>query len=103
MTTASDADYRMIEALLKAGVFKKIQSGLIPNEQGTIIITCADGDRITDLLTHHWNICNGHHCHHTLSLNGGPLLIPKCSPIATDGEGIVLLKHIYNGHRLKKM
>jgi hypothetical protein len=98
---ASEADYKLIRALREAGVLKNLNGDLIPAERGTIVIPCADGDRLTDLLTTHWGACNGHPCHHTLSLNGGPLLIPAKSPVARLGEGRVLLEHAYAGHKLK--
>ncbi len=103
MTKATEADFQMIRSLRLAGVLKNMNRDCIPDERGTIIISCADGDRITDILTHHWNICDGHQCHHTFSLNGGPLLIPKDSPIAHYDEGKILLAHILDAHKLKKI
>ncbi len=101
MTTASLADYQLIQTLRGVGVLKDLEGPRIPAERGTIVIPCADGDRITDLLTKHWGVCDGHPCHHTLSLNGGPLLIPESSPIAKLGEGQIIKEHAYGGHRLK--
>jgi hypothetical protein len=101
---ATAEDFELIRELRTSGVFRDFSGELIPSEKGTIVIPCADGDRITDILTHHWGACNGHPCHHSLSLNGGPLLIPECSPLSQeDGEGKILLKHSFGAHQLKAL
>jgi len=103
MTVASAADYALIRILRDKGVLKDLAPELMPTQDGTIVIPCADGERITNVLMRHWEVCNGRKCHHTLSLNGGPLLIPKKSPVANLSEGKVLLEHAYGGHRLKSV
>lgn len=104
MTTASTADYELIEDLIAAGVLGSIEGEMIPHAEGTVLVSCADGDRISHILQTHWDICTGRDCHHVLTMNGGPLLIPEHSPIADPDlkEGPVLLKHITVGAKLKK-
>jgi len=102
MTAASAADYQLVRDLRAQSIFKDLVPDLMPAQNGTIVVPCADGERITNLLTQHWAICgSGRNCHHTISLNGGPLLLPKGSPVAHLGERRVLLEHAYGGHRLK--
>lgn len=100
---ATEADYKLIRKLRERKVLEDLNGQLLPAERGTIVIPCADGDRITDILTSHWAACSGRPCHHTLSLNGGPLLIPRNSPVNRMGAGELLLEHAYAGHKLKEV
>ncbi len=74
----------------------------VVENKGSVIPTCADGDEIYELMTHHRQICNGSNCHHSPALNGGPLLF---SELLTDPEmqqdGSVLLRHSFEGKQLK--
>jgi hypothetical protein len=99
------ADNQLIKDLRLGGVLKNMDGNKIPDDNGTIVISCSDGDRISDILEYHRNTCDGHHCHHPLALNGGPLLIPKDSPVADKDypEGPVLLRHVLGANKIKKI
>jgi hypothetical protein len=101
LSQAQAADIPVIEQLLGEGVFRDIKPEELPKD-GDIIIACADGDRIFDTLFHHRGLCEGGRpCHHLLSLNSGPLLLPVDSPTARYAEGVILLEHALGGRKLK--
>lgn len=74
----------------------------VVEDKGSVIPTCADGDEIYELMTHHRQICDGSNCHHSPALNGGPLLF---SDLLLNeemrGDGAVLLRHSFEGRKLK--
>jgi hypothetical protein len=98
-----EKDIPLIARLRIDNVLKEINQEQLPSD-GDEIIACADGERIIDLLFHHQKLCeHGRPCHHSLLLNGGPLLIPDGSPAARFGEGIIILEHAFAGQKLKKV
>ncbi len=108
-TGISDEDLLTIQALRNYGVLEDTDSNHIPRNNGTLMVTCADADRIGDMIDHHRACCSSdgcHHRHHHLSLNGGSLLIPDGSPARrspSSKEGEVLLQHINDGCALKQI
>jgi hypothetical protein len=87
----------------------KVLVAIEPNEinqvvqqRGTVIIPCADGDQIIDLITHNKQVCGGD-CHHSPALNGGLLLLSDSENLSqlmrSDGE--VLLRHALQGSQMK--
>jgi hypothetical protein len=105
MKSLSAADLSMIRDLRCAGVLQNMDGNKIPDNDGTIVISCADGDRISDILEFHRKQCDSHECHHPLTLNGGPLLIPRDSPVADKEhpEGPVILKHVVGANKIKNI
>lgn len=78
----SQEDQDILSKLREGGVLREIQPAMMPKHTGTIHVPCSDGERIRDMLSHHWDTCDGgRNCHHTPALNGGPLLIPLYSPV----------------------
>jgi hypothetical protein len=100
-------DQEYLGHLRSAGVLQELRAEKIPAQDGTVLIPCSDGDRLPDILVHHWNICNGHggkFCHHVQALNGGALLIPIRSPVRGHPdlrEDRVLLRHMRQGCEIK--
>lgn len=74
----------------------------VVEDKGSVIPTCADGDEIYELMTHHRHVCDGSTCHHSPALNGGPLLFSELlvDPLLR-GDGEVLLRHSFEGRELK--
>lgn len=71
-------------------------------EKGSVIVPCADGDQIYDLLTHHRSVCGcPKKCHHTSALNGGPLLLSDRVSEEMQSDGSVLLRHAFEGKAIK--
>lgn len=90
----------------KRGVLLEVQAHLIDESHGTIMVTCADGDQMTDVYRHHEGVCMHHRDDpriHLLSLNGGAKLIAKSSPLRVGDEDTLLLKHMQFAREMKKM
>ena len=69
---------------------------------GSVIVPCADGDQIYDLLTHHRSVCGcPKKCHHAPALNGGPLLLSDRVSEEMQSDGRVLLRHAFEGKAIK--
>lgn len=79
----------------------EIQS--VVKDKGSVIVPCADGDVIHELLTHHRKVCEGSNCHHAPALNGGSLLFSDSDLLSEDmrRDGEVLLRHSFEGRQLK--
>lgn len=56
------------------GVLREISSHRIPEEaqRGTVLVSCADGDRVDDIFGFHKR-CHAHGRHHLLTAAGGPI------------------------------
>lgn len=56
------------------GVLQEISSHRIPEEaqRGTVLVSCADGDRVDDIFGFHKK-CHAHGRHHLLTAAGGPV------------------------------
>lgn len=81
----------------KQGVLLEVKAHLIDESSGTIMVTCADGDQMTDVYRHHEGVCIHHRSDpriHLFSLNGGAKLIAENSPLQMGGEDEILLKHM---------
>lgn len=65
------------EHLRSAGVLEDIEKKRVDAQQGAILISCADGDQMADVFQQTENLS---HRLHTLSLNGGGLILPEQSP-----------------------
>lgn len=71
----TEMELRIISQLRNGlGVLSEISSHKIPEEaaQGTILVSCADGDRVDDIFVHHKK-CHKHGRHHLLAAAGGPI------------------------------
>ncbi len=89
---------------MEFGVFTDLAPDAIRDavQKGSVIVPCADGDQLHDLLTHHRNVCGcPDKCHHSPALNGGPLLLSDQVPAEMRSDGDVLLRHTFEGKAIK--
>lgn len=100
-----DSDRQLIEILrYQAGVFADVEDHLLDQGNGVIMVTCSDGDQMPDIFSFQEKMRGDHRKNpriHTIALNGGALLIGENSPLKSDGEDRVMLKHIKQAIELK--
>jgi len=80
---------REVRYLKELGVLQNIVDHRLEYERGAILVTCADGDRFPDVFTHQARLQerNGHPLRlHTLSWNGGALILAPRSPAVKRGR-----------------
>ncbi len=101
----TDDDRTLIKEFLGCGILRDLNAHLIDQSNGAILVTCADGDQMSDLFHHHERIAReggGTPRLHTLALNGGALLLAPSSPLNRQfHEDEVLLHHITVARQLK--
>lgn len=74
----------------------------VAGNEGSVVIACADGDQFFDLIQHHRIICGCERgCHHSIALNGGPLLCSDHVSAHLQHDGEVILRHAFQGKELK--
>lgn len=102
----SDEDRRLVRIMRDdVGVLVKIDERRTRQKDGIVLVPCGDGDQMPDIFGLHLRLCRAHMEKpriHTVSLNGGPLVIPDASPLSwglPDSE--VMLRHILMGCRRK--
>lgn len=99
------ADQDLVRELREAGVFQDVEGHRLDQSNGIILACCADGDQMPDIWQFQNGIMQGQRQTsriHTLSLNGGALLIPEGSPLNREAhEDVVYLKHIREAIELK--
>ena len=105
MMALTQADQELVRDLREAGVLQNVDGHRLDQSNGIILVCCADGDQMPDIWQFQNGIMQGQRQTsriHTLSLNGGALLIPEGSPLNAEAhEDIVLLKHIHEAIILK--
>ncbi len=91
--------------LRDARVLQPVAAHELDERQGVILVSCGDGDHFTDIFTNHQRINVVHREAsriHSLSLNGGALLIAEGSPL--NGEfrkDLILINDIQVARDLK--
>lgn len=65
------------EKLRTAGVLEDIDAKRVDASRGAILVSCADGDQMADVFQQTENLS---YRLHTLTLNGGGLILPEQSP-----------------------
>ncbi|MBI4101741.1 MAG: hypothetical protein HY443_02130 [Candidatus Nealsonbacteria bacterium] len=81
--TLSQQDLEFIGELKEIGALEKIQPDFFDQSKGIILICCGDGDRSGEIIHFHEKLMAAQRTKprvHLLSLNGGSLLVPACSP-----------------------
>lgn len=106
--TLSAKDLRYFQELKTAEVLQKVDDHRLPQEQGIILICCADGDQMPDIMNWHARIMQSQRSHtriHTLSSHGGALRVPPFSPLVTPElpRDEVLLSDLREAIELKKI
>ncbi|MDP2735821.1 MAG: hypothetical protein Q8P12_06465 [bacterium] len=104
MTELSQHDREFVRQLKDAGVLKDVADQRLDQVNGIILVTCGDGDETPELLEfvrERMRLRNIKPRIHQLALNGGALLIPSRSPVNTDGDGNVMLKHVVKSNGIK--
>jgi hypothetical protein len=98
-------DQELVRELREAGVLQDVDGHRLNQSNGIILVCCADGDQMPDIWQFQSGIMQRQRQTsriHTLSLNGGALLIPEGSMLNAEAhEDIVLLKHIHEAITLK--
>lgn len=106
MAHLSDSDRQTIDFLRNgAGVLADVEEHKIDQTNGVIMVACADGDQMPDIFLFQKKMEEKQRKTpriHTIALNGGALLIPENSPVAT-GESKILIGHIRVAMDLKKI
>lgn len=77
MTELSMREVALIRQLRQDGVLRDVDPKKF-EAQRLVMVTCADGDRLPELLTFHSRLADAVHgksCHQTFALNGGGLLL----------------------------
>lgn len=80
MAHITPEEISFLENLRHYGVLENIDKKRVDASQGAILVTCADGDQMADVFQQTENFSRRLH---TLSLNGGGLLLPEKSPANT--------------------
>lgn len=96
MSNITEADFELLRELRREGVLAQVDEHRVPLDNGVILVTCGDGDRLPDIFAYKRKIvetrCNDTRIH-LLAWNGGALRLAKPSgsarnsPIKTDGTG----------------
>lgn len=77
-TKLKTEDYRAIEALRRDGVLRRVYGPkLVPRSENLILVSCADGDQLPDIIQHLGNFTFGRH---TLTVHGGALRLSNSFP-----------------------
>lgn len=108
MMKMSPEEIRFFERLREAGVLEDVNGNRPDASKGVILVTCADGDQMADIFNHTGNLTPRLH---TLSLNGGGLILPPESPANTSfvcscerretALGDIFMEQIATARRLK--
>ncbi len=73
-----------LAAMRAQGVLQDVDAHRIDAGQGVVLVTCGDGDQVSDILEHVQLVCL-EHCQtprtHLLCQNGGALNLPRDSPL----------------------
>lgn len=104
MTELSQHDREFVRRLRDEGVLQDVADQRLDQVNGIILVTCGDGDETPELLQfvrERMRMRDLKPRIHQLSLNGGALLIPARSPVNTDGDGKVMLKHVVKSNGIK--
>ncbi|MFH0890482.1 MAG: hypothetical protein V1856_00430 [Candidatus Liptonbacteria bacterium] len=79
-----------VRNMRELGVLEEIAGHRLQQENGVILVTCADGDQFSDIFRHQQGLMSrnvrGRNRIHVFSWNGGPLRIAANSPANTDGS-----------------
>jgi len=96
-------DYRVIEAFRRDGVLRRVYGPkLVPRSENLILISCADGHQLPDIIEHLGNFA---FCRHTLTVHGGALRLSRNFPENGNAGypvGEFLLHQIEEARGLKK-
>ena len=106
MSQLTNTDRELILSLRSEKILDDVLGHSLKLDNGVIIVTCSDGDQIPDVFRFQGKIGKDQKSDeriHTIALNGGALDIPENSPISTDGESKVILKHIGQAIELKNI
>lgn len=80
----SEKDLSIIKELREFGVLADVKGHQLNQKNGTILVTCSDGDQMYDIFTHQVKMQNGQ-CQdpriHTFAWHGGALRLASKSPI----------------------
>lgn len=97
----------LVRKLRKAGLLEEVKNSLIDLHAGVIMVSCADGDQMSDVFKTqaHWVEHQRRDPRiHLLALNGGAIQLAPDSPTnKSDGEDRVLLKHVLDAVKLKNI
>lgn len=88
------------------GVLEAVDAHRLDQNDGAVLVACADGDQLWDVFAHHaqTQVHRATPRMHLLSLNGGALLLPFNSKLSrATHEDIHLLRHIKAGLQMKTM
>lgn len=103
----SPEDKILIEDFRESKILDNVDTHKIEQDNGVILVSCADGDQMPDLFGHLEKIivASGRPRRiHTLALNGGPLLLAPTSPLNMElHEDWTLLQHIAVARQLKEI
>src|SRR5690242_18946043 len=98
-------DMPIFDMLRGARVLQPVEAHRLDERQGVIFVPCGDGDHFEDIFTNHQKINNVHREKpriHSLSLNGGALLVASDFPLNKKRrEDKTLIDHIQVARALK--
>lgn len=108
MLQLSEKDKVLVGELRRAevGVLEDVDAHRLDQNDGAVLVTCADGDQLWDIFAHHaqTQVRRVTPRIHLLSLNGGALLLPYDSRLSSGThEDLPLLRHIKAGLAMKGM
>ncbi len=92
-----------IGQLVVAEVLVPMSPRLFPGNEGTLTISCSDGDQMQNIMMRHWLQCSGRHCHHVIANNGLGLRIAPESSVAKPFESQMWLDDILLAIELKNL
>jgi len=89
MASISEEDLRVIRSLRTAGVLDDVEPHLLNQQNGAVVVVCADGDQSYDIFTNHARMQDAHRSDpriHYITRNGGALRLAPYSPANKHGR-----------------
>lgn len=107
----SEPERKLVEEMRGFGVLADADGHRLDQREGIIMVTCADGDQMPDIFRFQAKLSEGQRTDpriHTLSLNGGALLLPEDTKLIVRRgrrfrEDVVLMEHIRVARNLKQI
>ena len=101
----NDLDREYLKKLRQDGFLSDVDSHLLDQKDGVIMVTCADGDQMPDVFKKQSEYLSTQRKTariHTLALNGGALVVPADSPLNSElPKGEVIIDDIKGAMLLK--
>jgi len=107
MMELSVKDRNLIKSLREEGVLQDVREHLLAQRNGTILVTCSDGDQFVEVFHHQEKLQAGQRSRpriHTFGWHGGVLACAPHSPVnKREHDHLVFLDQIGDGRTMKNI